>query len=1524
MDITLERYKEKLLDLGNGNKLLNFKTTKTENLEIIHPDCNEVFKRINQGESLDILDSDYYFKERYNYLSNAELSGLNISRREYFDYLLNKANEKNIIGYKANLFVNNTLKNIYDKYKLAIQEKGINTFYLASYFLNYKDKETSLMVKAPLLLIPLNIVKDEKKKTYSILSKDEEVIVNPTLRYKLMDSFKIELPSEFSDLDSFLDEVNEKIKEENWIISQESFLGHFTFMKMAMYEDLKENENRVLKNPLIKQIFGRKVDRVDEVVDSNDYLNEKDAFINLHNVCDADASQERAILAAKNGKSIILQGPPGTGKSQTITNLISEFLYEGKKVLFISEKIAALNIVYNNLAKVGLNDYCLELHSHKANKKEVIEEFNRVLNLEKEEYDQDYSYKLKELERNKERLNKYDEVIHTKIDYLGLSPYELYSIQTKYSKYNDLKDFYIKDIENKDLKYLDEVNNKLKTFANYTTIIGKDYHNFEWYGYINKDSTFEANRTFKRSLENVVKIIKERISFANIAKKHDIILNSYEDIDNFLEFSKLIQELPFFSPSLFSYDFYNLYSKVNELNKLLSKIEKLKEELKLVFVDDIYNTDLSLMLRRFEKSNKISRVVSKSYRQDLAFLKTYLCDKESKVEHEELVDKLRKVVEIQSKIKEYKEEEKTLKEKVEIISINEPANKEMLDYLTRFNTLLKKVQINSEIYNKDKFFEFRNTLIYLDRQYLEKCKTDLCNIEEFNQNFDLDIFDVKKENLKVSLNKLNKCLKNPNLNAWIEVLNILDFFNDYQVIDFVNEYLENNYDINEIDKVYTKIYYSQLIKYVIDSIPTLKDFKRVEHDSYVEAFKELDHLKFEITKQEIKNNLNKMIPSASNVLNNSPVSIILKESNKKKQQMPLRLFFEKVNEVTQVLKPVFLMSPLSVSTYLPSDLTFDVVIFDEASQIFPQDALVAIYRAKQLIVVGDSKQMPPSNFFMASITDSDEYKEDDDVNAYESILDTSLAASFPQFSLAWHYRSRIEELITFSNYKFYHHNLVTFKSTNHLDNDNGVSFILCNNGYYERVSGINRNEAELVADLVFRHFATNPNRSLGVVAFSQSQQNQINKVIQRRRDLKPEFDEFFSDNKKEPFFIKNLETVQGDERDTIIFSIGYGRDANGRFLMNFGPLGQKGGERRLNVAITRAKFNIKIVSSIRYVDIDETKITNDGPKLLKLYLEYAEKGSQILGINEEVKKLDQANEFEKEVYEFLKENSFVVDKYVGSSSQKIDVALKSPLTNDYVLAIECDGSTYHKSKSSRDRDRLREEILTKIGWKYYRVWSTEWFKNKDVEKRKLLEVCNSALNEVNEKYLNKEKNLNIEEYKTLFTNYPSYDFDKLNEEYKTNHNLFKVIYSIIENEGPIHLDVILKRLTKFLNTQKVTSRVLKEFESELEYNPDVILFEMDGYYSLSNNFSPKFRIKGEESTNREIKYIPKEELKDAILTLIKYKGGMSKDLLYQVITKLIDVNLNSSAIMVLDEVFNSLIESNLIELDKENNTYKLA
>lgn len=424
------------------------------------------------------------------------------------------------------------------------------------------------------------------------------------------------------------------------------------------------------------------------------------------------------------------------------------------------------------------------------------------------------------------------------------------------------------------------------------------------------------------------------------------------------------------------------------------------------------------------------------------------------------------------------------------------------------------------------------------------------------------------------------------------------------------------------------------------------------------------------------------------------------------------------------------MSPLSVSTFLSPDMSFDVVIFDEASQIFPWGAIGAIYRAKQLIVVGDSQQMPPSNQFMCT-NDSDD-DEEEDIDDFESILDLC-SSSFRPRNLSWHYRSRNESLIAFSNKNFYNNKLITFPSSRINDKGLGVDFFYVENSIFDGISKTNKNEAEKVVELVFYNFRNHPERSVGVVAFNKQQSDLIEKLIYTERQKYDEFEDFFKSDREEPFFVKNLENVQGDERDIIIFSATYAKNSSSnKLFLNFGPINKSGGERRLNVAFTRAKYNIQLVSSIHYYDIDVSRTNSVGVRLLREYLDYAENGN--IGLQRSIKTDNSSlfeefdSEFEVQVSKFLRENGFCVDTQVGCSSFRIDLALKTPDSSDYVLAIECDGATYHSSKTARDRDRLRQEILEGMGWTFYRIWSTDWFRNNKEEKNRLLTTATNALN----------------------------------------------------------------------------------------------------------------------------------------------------------------------------------------------------
>ena len=423
------------------------------------------------------------------------------------------------------------------------------------------------------------------------------------------------------------------------------------------------------------------------------------------------------------------------------------------------------------------------------------------------------------------------------------------------------------------------------------------------------------------------------------------------------------------------------------------------------------------------------------------------------------------------------------------------------------------------------------------------------------------------------------------------------------------------------------------------------------------------------------------------------------------------------------------MSPLSVAQFLdPSLPGFDVVVFDEASQIPPWDAVGAIARGNQVIVVGDSKQLPPTSFFHSS-DDGDDPLDDEDRIDLDSILDEAVGAGLPQHRLRWHYRSRHESLIAFSNHHYYDGKLRTFPSADHEVPHLGVHLHPVPDGFYDRGrTRTNRGEAEAIRDEVVRLLTTpGPRRTVGVVTFSMPQQRLIQDLLDDARRRHPHLEGHFTGD-EEPF-VKNLENVQGDERDVILFSVGYGPDKTGKLSMNFGPLNKDGGERRLNVAITRARERVVIFSTLRADQIDLSRSRAPGVAHLKTYLDYASRGivtlnaAAVTNLNTEP-----SSPLEQQVKQALEAAGHTVHCQVGVSGYRLALAVVDPeQPGSYVLGVECDGPTYHDSAVARERDHLRDLVLEGLGWRIHRVWSADWWHSREATVQRLQLAVSDAL-----------------------------------------------------------------------------------------------------------------------------------------------------------------------------------------------------
>lgn len=459
-----------------------------------------------------------------------------------------------------------------------------------------------------------------------------------------------------------------------------------------------------------------------------------------------------------------------------------------------------------------------------------------------------------------------------------------------------------------------------------------------------------------------------------------------------------------------------------------------------------------------------------------------------------------------------------------------------------------------------------------------------------------------------------------------------------------------------------------------------------------------------------------------------PAAIIQREAQKRKKHMPIRKLLQQTREVAQAIKPCFMMSPLSVSQFLSPDFRFDVVIFDEASQIRPQDAVNCIYRGSQHIIAGDQQQLPPSSFFDAHADDGDEWQEDD-LEQYESILDKAKGSgSLPSMSLKWHYRSRHENLITFSNHSFYDGELITFPSPRDPIPPLGVGFHHVKGVYRRGAQRDNLVEARKVAELVAGYARDYPTMSIGVVAFSQVQQDAIEDAIDELRFSDPNLPvSIFSSDRLDGFFVKNLETVQGDERDVIVLSVGYGPDENGKITMGFGPINQASGYRRLNVAVTRARMRLEIVASLTAADFGSDN-ENEGVRHLRRYLDYAANGPSVLTLDPPESLGDVESPFEAEVARVLCSWGYEVVPQVGCAGYRIDLGVRGGSgSSGFALGIECDGAAYHSAKCTRDRDRLRQRVLEDLGWRLHRIWGPSWYRNGPTEQERLRQAIKEAM-----------------------------------------------------------------------------------------------------------------------------------------------------------------------------------------------------
>lgn len=851
-----------------------------------------------------------------------------------------------------------------------------------------------------------------------------------------------------------------------------------------------------------------------------------------------------------------------------------------------------------------------------------------------------------------------------------------------------------------------------------------------------------------------------------------------------------------------------------------------------------------------------------------------------------------------------------------------------LDYANKFNRLCKDYSLSkeyiSEVSSDKGISEWANKYSNQLKEQDQNIKTDFCWLADLFDNRE----DIYSTSIYTIIDRIEKSVNNLSLlEEWIDFRSIRQQCREIGLSEFVEEIEQMGMQPHIIVDTFFKRFYRLWLDVMIPRHPAVYAFRSRSHQAMVNEFNDLDKSQLDIARLRILEKLISRLPD-TNIATSSvdEVGILKRELTKQRKIMPLRRLFNAIPNLLTALKPCLMMSPLSVSLFLQADgYSFDTVIFDEASQVCTEDAIGAIMRGKQVIIAGDSKQLPPTSFFQATLSDSDfdvdiDDEAFDDTGAYDSILEEAVNA-IPERTLKWHYRSRHEHLIAFSNAKIYNHELITFPSNKDNIPDNGVEYIYVEDGVYDR-GGKKHNlkEAKQVAKMVFEHIKKYPNRSLGVVTFSEAQQQAIDSAIRQLRLQNSQYEKFFSEDIDNAFFVKNLENVQGDERDTIIFSIGYAKDQNGVMYMNFGPLSRNGGHRRLNVAITRAKYNVKLVGSIHPTDIKVENTNSEGVKMLRQYMEFAINGVSVLQNELQFTNIvDVDSPFEEAVHDFLIKNGYNVTTQVGCSGYRIDMAVKHPtLSGIFVLGIECDGATYHSARTARERDRLRQTVLEDIGWTIYRIWSTDWIKDPKNEGSKLLEavkmaISNYKIGSLNTGSLSLDETATVDTYSTKqayvtvdttkaereVENYNQYDFDNYKETdvYKIARTstddtqyLANVINYVVEKECPIHYELLCKRVATLFGNQKATVKVRNSVEYVLNQKLKDMVIKRGDFCWHKNVKEIRVKIPPLNGAGRAINYISTEELAEAMCVIAGKSFGIAKSDLFVVTARVFGFN----------------------------------
>ncbi len=1343
-------WERKLLDLSLRNNLLNTRITKNT-LQLISVQIGDLEDALADGKEFQVLERP---QDWDNPMMSAGIYQSLHSSDPIINLVKGELEQQRLRAYLNEDALKRSLTHLYRSSRLSLEENGANTLYIALGFLKWLETPHSIRPRfAPILLIPIEIIRKSAAKGYVIRSRGEETMLNITLIEMLRQFFNIQiggldpLPRDGSgvDVSKIFNTFRRAIMtQKGWDVEEQAIIGNFSFNKFIMWNDIHNNADKLRRNKIVASLMSGKIEWELDTED-NDELDLDEAYPagKIALPIGADSSQFEAICAAIDDKSFILHGPPGTGKSQTITNIIANALYNGKKVLFVAEKMAALQVVQRRLEAIGIAPFCLEIHSNKTKKSNVLEQLKRTTEVVKQKSNEEYRIVAQQINALRKELNDYVHILH-KPRPAGLSLYDSFSGYSSVDYDGTLIDVPVTFLEslNPDKRAIcAQVVEEYKTACR----ICNDPHTHPLKGIGVTAYTSALKAKAKDVLSNLSQLLQENSELLrNISSLFGFTPDELTPQlrEGLLEVTKLLLEAEIIAPSLLSVEnSAEIFKLIDEAVKTGEERDFKRNQILETYDKKILTADVSAWENQFKELNLkwwLPRTIglNKLQKQIQSYTKYFT---------KPTIDSLPKLF---SKLNAYNE-----------------AQEHIQSLGTTISPLLGLLWNNGEA-SWYQFAKARTIAEQIEKALLQatydialtlKAKRTLkdnleCGLQTFLQ--------VHYNKLKrfVSIEKLisekideavellsisplaNGSIGQANdirslIDKWNTNLDLLHDWATYNLqkqemlsadLDFiVNSVEEGTIATDKIDDSYHKSVYKSYAEHILSQEPRMNAFHGILFDEKIRRFRVLSKHFEKLTRDELFARLAAELPALQKeAAQSSEVGILQRNIRNGGRGTSIRKLFDQIPDLLTRMCPCLLMSPISVAQYIDAKRApFDIVIFDEASQMPTCEAVGAIARGSNVIVVGDPKQMPPTDFFSANTYDEENADKED----LESILDDCLALSIPSKHLLWHYRSKHESLIAFSNVKYYENRLMTFPSPDDLTTKVNFQYV---NGIYDRgASRQNLAEAKAIVQEIKTRL-TDPRRekrSIGVVTFNSNQQSLIEDLLNEQFQKTPSLEPLALEG-EEPIFIKNLENVQGDERDVILISVGYGPDNTGRIAHNFGPLNRDGGWRRLNVAVSRARYEMKVFSSLCADQIDLNRSSAEGVAGLKSFLEYAEKGRESLfyATSGENKSGDNllhsiANE--------LKSKGYNVRLNIGCSGYRIDIGVVDPSNPEkYLLGILCDGYNHASTRTAHDRVITQSSVLQMLGWQICQVWAMDWWENRERAIESLVNAIEDAKN----------------------------------------------------------------------------------------------------------------------------------------------------------------------------------------------------